>query len=157
MDCNEIETAAKTAGRDDVSVSFVPTKNHRQPSVVVKVGDGNDAGVVIGAHLDTTSGKRETKPGADDDGSGSMTVLESARTVIKSGMKFKKPVYYVWYAAKNLDIGSQAVVKDFQQKKIPVAAVMQFDMTGFAFKNQPTIWIIDDYVDPALTKFLGEM
>ncbi len=154
----QIEAAATAAGRHDVSIQFVKTNGYKQPSVVAKLGNGNEAGVVIGAHMDTTDSYSGNKPGADDDGSGSMTVMESARTVITSGMQFKKPIYFVWYSAEEEGLlGSRAVVADFQKKKIPVEAVMHFDMTGFAYKNQPTIWIIDDYVDDGLTTFLEKI
>lgn len=157
---SEIETAAKSAGRDDVSVVLVDTDGHKQPSVVVRLGKGNEKlpGVVIGAHLDTTSSRFERKPGADDDGSGSMTVMESARTIITSGATFKKPVYFIWYSAEELGlIGSQNVVSLFQSEKIPVSGVMHFDMTGFAYRNDPSIWLMKDYVDAKLTDFVEQI
>lgn len=158
---SEIETTAKNAGRDDVQVTLVDTDGHRQPSVVVMVGPKEYRtipGTVIGAHLDTTSGRRERKPGADDDGSGSMTVLESARTIIESGVKFKKPIYFIWYSAEELGLlGSQQVVEFFGSEKIPVSAVMHFDMTGYAYRNEPTIWLMKDYVDSPLTNFTEEI
>ena len=154
----QVEDIAEKAGLDNVTVYFVETKNYKQPSVVAKFGDSNEPGVVIGAHMDTTSSYFERKPGADDDGSGSMTVLESARTIMSSGMTFKKPIYFVWYSAEEEGlIGSQHVVKDFKKKNIPVDAVMHFDMTGYAHKNEPTIWLIDDNVDDGLTAFLEKI
>lgn len=156
----EIETAAKAAGRDDVNVTLVDTDGHKQPSVVVRLGKGNEKlpGVVIGAHLDTTSSRFERKPGADDDGSGSMTVMESARTIIASGATFKKPVYFIWYSAEELGlIGSQNVVSLFQSENIPVSGVMHFDMTGFAYRNDPAIWLMKDYVDSKLTDFVEQI
>lgn len=160
---SEIETAAKNAGReDDVHVVLVDTDGHMQPSVVVIVGPEEYRtipGTVVGAHLDTTSsGRRERKPGADDDGSGSMTVLEAARTIIESGIKFKKPIYFIWYSAEELGLlGSQQVVELFGNEKIPVSAVMHFDMTGYAHRNEPTIWLMKDNVDSALTNFTEKL
>lgn len=160
---SEIETAAKNAGReDDVHVVLVDTDGHEQPSVVVIIGPEkyrNIPGVVVGAHLDTTeSDINEIKPGADDDGSGSMTVLESARTIIESGIKFNKPIYFIWYSAEELGmLGSQQVVELFGNEKVPVSAVMHFDMTGYAYRNEPTIWLMKDYVDSALTNFTEEL
>ena len=155
---SEIETAAHAAGRHDITVSFIKTTGHKQPSVVAKLGNGQGAGVVIGAHMDTTSGYYGKKPGADDDGSGSMTVLESARTIIESGATFKHPIYFIWYSAEELGlIGSQNVVAKFQQDHIPIAAVMHFDMTGFAYHNEPTIWLMKDNVDSDLTNFVDQI
>ena len=104
------------SGRSDVSIYFVPTGTYKQPSVVAKFGTSNEPGIVIGGHMDTTSGM---KPGADDDGTGSITVLEAADILIKSGLSFKKPIYFIWYAAEEVGlVGSQYVVKDFKAKNI---------------------------------------
>ncbi|HTM64348.1 MAG TPA: M20/M25/M40 family metallo-hydrolase [Gammaproteobacteria bacterium] len=155
---SEIETMAKSAGRNDVTVYTVATSGYRQPSVIAKIGTGNNAGVVIGAHMDTTSSRFERKPGADDDGSGSMTAMESARTLISSGAKFNKPIYFIWYSAEEEGlVGSQDVVADFQKKNIPVDGVMHFDMTGYAHKGDPTIWLMEDNVDAGLTAFLEKI
>jgi leucyl aminopeptidase len=148
---------AKQHNRNDISVYTVATgTDYKQPSVVVKIGTSNDPGIVIGGHMDTiTSSWSGVKPGADDDGSGSMTVMGVARTLISSGMHFKKPIYIIWYSAEELGlVGSGYVVRDFVKKKIPVDAVIQFDMTGFAFKNDPTLWLVTDHVNKDLTAYL---
>ncbi|EKD70061.1 MAG: Aminopeptidase [uncultured bacterium] len=152
---SQVETLAKNNGRNDVTVYFVQTGGYKQPSVVAKIGNGNDPAAVIGGHMDTLSSSWELKPGADDDGSGSVTVLEAARVLLNSGMHFKKPIYLVWYAAEEMGlVGSQYVVKDFQAKKIPVDAVMQLDMTAYEYHNEPTIWLMDDYVNKDVSKFV---
>ena len=97
------------------------------------------------------------KPGADDDASGTVTVLEAARTLLASGMQFNKPIYFIWYAAEEDGLlGSRDVVSQFKNKNIPIDAVLQLDMTGYAGKNQsnPTMWLINDYVNQSLTAFL---
>jgi len=156
---SQMETLAKDTGHDDVTAYYVQTGgNYKQPSVVVKVGNSNEAGVVIGAHMDTLSSMSSLKPGADDDGSGSATVMEAARTLLASGMHFNKPIYFIWYAAEEQGlVGSQRVVADFKQKKIPVNAVVHFDMTGYAYKNETTMWLMDDYTDDNLTSFMSEL
>ena len=152
----EVETLAKNNGRTDVTVYLVPTGNYLQPSVVAKIGSSTEAGVVIGAHMDTLSKSvLENKPGADDDGSGTVTVLEVARTLLGSDMHFKKPIYLIWYAAEEMGlVGSQYVVADFKKNNIPVSEVMQLDMTGYAHQNSPTMWLMDDNVNKELTGFL---
>lgn len=152
----QIETLASQYGRKDVSYTFVPTgSRYKQPSLVIKVGASNDPGIVVGGHMDTLNSTFELKPGADDDGTGTVTVLAVARTLFASGMQFKKPIYFIWYSAEEMGlVGSQYVVADFKQKNIPVAAVIQLDMTGYAYKNEPTMWLMNDNVDANLTAFL---
>jgi leucyl aminopeptidase len=151
---SQMEAMAK--GRCDVKVYLVPTGNYKQPSVVVKIGSASRPGIVLGAHMDTLLARSGTMmPGADDDGTGAVTLFEVARTVLSSGMRFKKPVYFVWYAAEEIGlVGSQYVVKDFKNKNIPVSEVMQLDMTGYANKNDLTMWLIDDNVNKDLTTYL---
>jgi len=152
----QVEGIAAEYQRDDVTIFFVQTGDYyKQPSLVVKVGTSDDPGIVVGGHMDTLSSRWENKPGADDDGSGSVTVLETARTILSSGMHFKKPIYFVWYAAEEMGlVGSRYVVRHFVNNHIPVDAVIQMDMTGYAYKNQPTMWLINDHVDSVLTNYL---
>lgn len=154
-----IELITEYNKRNDVTIHTVATgSSYKQPSVVVKMGNGTGPGIVIGAHMDTLSASFSKKPGADDDGSGSVTVLEVARTLLASNMQFKKPVYFVWYAAEEMGlVGSSYVVADFKKKNIPVDAVIQFDMTGYAYQNEPTMWLISDYTNKDLTAYVEKL
>ncbi len=156
-----VETMAKTYGHtDDVSAFLIPTGSfYQQPSVVAKFGNADEPGIVVGAHMDTLHGSTfNHKPGADDDGSGTTVVLEVARTLLASGYHFKKPIYFIWYAAEEEGlVGSQYVVDNFIQKNIPVSEVIHFDMTGYRHENDPTIWLYDDNTDSDLTGFLATL
>lgn len=153
---DNIEKMAAQYGRKDVSVQLINTGSYyKQPSVVVKVGDSNEPAIVVGGHMDTLQGFFGNMPGADDDGTGSVTVLEIAKTILASNMKFKRPIYFIWYSAEEEGlVGSQYVVAEFKKKNIPVAQVIHMDMTGYANQNDPTLWLIKDYTNPDLTAFL---
>jgi leucyl aminopeptidase len=155
----QVETMAKTYGRNDVHVYFINTGSaYKQPSVIAKIGTSNEPGIVVSGHLDTMKARSSNMPGADDDGSGSVTVLEATRTVLASHMQFKRPIYMIWYAAEEEGlVGSQHVVADFQKQNIPVANVLHFDMTGYTPKNDPTMWVMDDYTSKDLTTFLANL
>lgn len=143
-------------GHENVSVYTVPTRGYAQPSVIMKVGQSVEPGIVISGHMDTVSGWGiYHMPGADDDGSGSVTVLEAARTLLAARMPLKRPVYFVWYAAEEEGlVGSGSVVAAFKEKNIPVKSVLHFDMTGYEYRNDPTMWLLQDYTNPALTAWL---
>lgn len=129
-----------------------------QPSVVTVIGSDVDApAVVIGAHMDTLDGGR--MPGAGDDGSGSAVIMEMARVLLESDVLLKHPVYIIWYSAEERGlIGSKRVVDDFEEKGIRVKAAIQFDMAGFRRqKNNPTMWVYNDYTDIALTDFVEKL
>lgn len=154
----QVAEMAKQYGRDDVSIRLVPTPGYKQPSIVAKIGTSNEPGIVIGGHMDTTSSS-DRQPGADDDGSGSVTVLEVTRSLLSSDVRFKKPIYVMWYAAEEAGlVGSQYVVRDFKEKKIPVSEVLHLDMTGFPDSQNPSaIWLIGDYVNKDLTNYLKKL
>lgn len=156
---DEVENIARENNRNDVTVYFIPTGDeYKQSSVIVKIGNSLEPGIVIGGHMDTLSSTKTDKPGADDDGTGSVTVLEIARTLISSKMNFKKPIYLLWYAAEEEGlVGSAYVVSEFKNKKIPIDAVIHFDLTGYAYKNEKTMWLISDYVDQDLTAYLEKL
>jgi leucyl aminopeptidase len=153
---DNIESLAKQYGRDDVTVQLITTgTKYKQPSVVVKVGTSTEPAIVIGAHMDTLMSYFGNMPGADDDGSGSVTVLEVAKTMMASHMQFKRPIYFIWYSAEEEGlVGSQYVVAAFKKQNIPVAQVLHMDMTGYSYQNDPTLWLIKDHTNPELTAYL---
>lgn len=154
----KFEAMAVESGRQDTAAYFVETgPNYPQPSLVTVIGTGSkEKAIVIGAHMDTLSG---AMPGADDDGSGSATVMEMARILLESPYHFKRPVYIIWYAAEERGlVGSQYVVNDFINKKIPVAAAIQFDMTGYRHNEKDsTMWIFRDFTDGYLNQFIKRL
>ena len=78
-----------------------------------------------------------------------------AKTLLASNMQFKRPIYFIWYSAEEEGlVGSQYVVAAFKKQNIPVAQVLHMDMTGYANKNDPTLWLIKDYTNADLTSYL---
>lgn len=156
----QFEAMAKAYQRNDVATYFVETGYwYKQPSVVTVIGKDIKAdAVVLGAHMDTLSGKM---PGAGDDASGSSSLMETARVLLSSKKPLKHPVYIIWYAAEERGlVGSQYVVSDFQKKRIPVKAAIQFDMTGFRNDaNDNTIWVYTDSgaTHPGLSAFVEDL
>lgn len=154
---NRVETFVNNNLRDDVTIDLVQSGNkYKQPSVVVKIGNADEPGVVISAHIDTPRAiNNYNMPGADDDGSGCVTVLETLRVILASDIRFKKPLYFIWYAAEEEGlVGSSNVVESFKNNNVPIDGVLQLDLTGYAPRNEPTMWIIDDYVDNNLATYL---
>ena len=75
-----------------------------------------------------TSGRA---PGADDDGSGSVNLLEAFRVLVTSGFQPESPVEFHWYAGEEAGLlGSQAIARDYKAKNIEVKGMLQLDMTA---------------------------
>lgn len=144
----------------DIEIQTVATPGENsQPSIVVKYGKNlTGPAVVIGSHFDTLASNKEYKPGADDNASGSVTLLEILRVLANSHTKLQKPVYFIWYAAKEQgELGSQSVVKYFNRKHISVAAALNLDKTGYMVKENNGIGLTDDYTDISLTAFAADL
>jgi leucyl aminopeptidase len=96
-------------------------------------------------------------PGADDDGSGTTTVIETLTILINSGYTpTKRVLEFHFYAAEEGGLlGSQKVVESYMKDKKDVYAVLHSDMTGYQPDGKsPFIAVARDNVDKALTDVL---
>ncbi len=133
-------------------------KGYPQPSVVAMIpgSDPTLGGIVLGGHLDTYT---KDKPGADDDGSGAAAVMEALTTAAATQGRFKRDLYFIWYAAEERGlVGSSRVVQYFAQNKMSVRAAMQLDMVGYKSpKDQNDIYLVTDYTNDELTKTTAQL
>jgi len=129
-----------------------------QNSIILRINGSSaaDEVVVIGAHLDSTNmWPFLPAPGADDDGSGSVTILEAYRALITSDFRPERTVEFHWYSAEEGGLlGSQAVAKDYESRSVNVIAMSQYDMTAWVKQGtREEVGIITDFTDHSLTKF----
>jgi leucyl aminopeptidase len=129
-----------------------------QNSIILRInGSSDDDGVVvIAAHQDSTNmWPFLPAPGADDDGSGTVTILEAYRALIAADFRPVRTVEFHWYSAEEGGLlGSQAVAKDYESRSINVLAMSQFDMTAWVKRGtREEVGVITDFTDPNLTKF----
>jgi len=150
---------ANAGGRNDVSVELFP-HTWLQSSVVARIqgsGPNADEVVIIGAHEDSINGgATKRSPGADDDASGTSSVLEIFRVLANSGFQPDRTVEFHTYSAEEVGLrGSQAIAESYQKQGIPVYAQMQLDMVFYVKPGTtPTFGIITDFVNADLTAFL---
>lgn len=129
-----------------------------QNSIVARInGTGaTDSTVIVGAHQDSTNiWPFLPAPGADDDGSGSTTILEAYRALLEYGFAPSRNVEFHWYSAEEGGLlGSQAIAQAYEQKDADVYAMSQFDMTAWVKKGVPEkVGLINDFVSPELLDF----
>jgi len=143
-------------GRKDITVSFFP-HTWLQPSVVARIvgsGPNKDEVVVIGAHEDSVNSRPGNAPGADDDASGTSTVLEVFRVLAEQNFVPSRTLEFHTYSAEEVGLrGSMAIANDYQKKGVNVVAMNQFDMTMYP-GNAGKVGVVNDFVDSDLTKFL---
>ncbi|KAI0070534.1 Zn-dependent exopeptidase [Panus rudis PR-1116 ss-1] len=158
---NKVKSYA--SGRSDITVNPF-THSWTQYSVIAKI-PGTKASspvTIIGAHLDSinlnspTSGRA---PGSDDDGTGTVNLLEAFRALIDAGFKPSTPVEFHWYSGEEGGLlGSQAIASNYKQAGTQVKAFMELDMSGyFAPGSKEVIALESDYVDDGLNTFLKSL
>lgn len=163
----KVNQIIKDAGAEDtVFVEGFP-HSWQQHSVIATIPGQSNSTVVIGAHQDSVNlwlPSVLAAPGADDDGSGSVTILEVFRTLLQSEDvvkgKASNTIEFHWYSAEEGGLlGSQAIFKSYEEAGRDVKAMLQQDMTGYVQKTldagQPeSVGVITDFVDPGLTAFI---
>ncbi|KAH9853778.1 peptidase [Lenzites betulinus] len=152
------EKFAPSALKDAISIQEFP-HSWAQSSVIVRINGTSptdDGVVVIGAHLDSTNNwPFLPAPGADDDGSGSMSILEAYRGLVAAGFQPERAVEFHWYSAEEGGLlGSQAIAQAYEGRDLNIIAMSQYDMTAWVKRGtQPQVGIITDFVDPDLTEY----
>ena len=138
-----------------------------QFSIIARIPGKSNKTVVIGAHQDSINlflPSFLAAPGADDDGSGTVTILEALRVLLQSQdiVKGKAPntIEFHWYSAEEGGLlGSQAIFSSYHDSGRDIKAMLQQDMTGYVHQTieagEPeSVGVITDYVDPGLTEFI---
>lgn len=152
------ENLAKAHGRNDVEVQEVTAgKNYLQKTIYARIRgtDSTLPGILIGGHMDTL---RSNKPGADDDASGTTVVAELYRAVLDSGMKFKRDIYFTYYAAEEVGlVGSNVMAKQFKSSGVKLRGVLQFDMVGYNAQEPLPMHFVEDNVSNELTQFTKDL
>jgi len=117
--------------------------------------------VIVGAHQDSINmwlPQYGRAPGADDDGSGTVTILEAFRALVAGQFKPNRPVEFHWYSAEEAGLlGSQAIALEYEKEGKDVIGMIQNDMTGYIGKNPESIGIVIDFVSESLTAFVKKL
>lgn len=138
-----------------------------QFSIIARIPGQSNNTVVLGAHQDSINlflPSILAAPGADDDGSGTVTILESLRALLQSEAisqgQAENTLEFHWYSAEEGGLlGSQAVYSQYKKDQRNVKAMLQQDMTGYVQGTldaglKESVGVIVDYVDQGLTNFI---
>lgn len=167
---SQIQAIIKESGaKADIYAEPFP-HTWQQSSIIAHIPGKSESTVVIGAHQDSINlwlPSILAAPGADDDGSGTVTILEAFRTFllsdeVKNG-KLENTVEFHWYSAEEGGLlGSQAIFSHYEKQKRDVKAMLQQDMTGYVQRTldagkPESVGVIVDYVDSKLTDFIKKI
>ncbi|OQO05347.1 Leucine aminopeptidase 1 [Cryoendolithus antarcticus] len=141
-----------------------------QNSIIAILPGKSEKTVVIGAHQDSINlflPSILAAPGADDDGSGTVTILEALRVLLQDPAiahgRAENTLEFHWYSAEEGGLlGSQAIFSAYEKQGRDVKAMLQQDMTGYthgtiAAGEPESVGVITDFVDPGLTTFIKKV
>lgn len=88
-------------------------------------------------------------PGADDDASGTTSILSAFKSLVESGFKpTHSPVEFQWASAEEGGLlGSNAIAQDYASRGVKVRAMLQMDMTAVSprpLRGQPSAGSLHD-------------
>ncbi|PBK89791.1 Zn-dependent exopeptidase [Armillaria gallica] len=116
-----------------------------------------DPTTVIGAHCDSLNlaNPFDPAPGADDDGSGTVTILEAYRALLVANYVPLSPLEFHFYAAEEGGLlGSQDIVAAYEVAGKRVKAMQQYDMTAWVKAGtSEAISVMTNDIDRDLREF----
>lgn len=141
----------KHDGWDQFSI-IVSVKGEETPENIVVLGSHQDSMNLILPSL-------LPAPGADDDGSGTVTNLETLRLYVEllsKGYRPKNTIEFHFYSAEEGGmLGSLDLFTAYFERQKKVTAMLQQDMTGYVQDpNDEHVGIITDHTTPQLTDFI---
>lgn len=103
--------------------------------------------LVVGSHIDSTAGwpnrSENVAPGADDDASGTVAVIEIVRAIIK--MKPGCTIRFCHFSGEEQGLlGSEAYAADLAKAKANVIGMIQMDMVGYCRAGSNRVDVHDD-------------
>jgi len=109
--------------------------------------------IVMGAHYDCIP-TRARGPGADDNGSGTMNLMEFAALVNLTGVKFERTLRIVSFSGEEQGlVGSRAYARNLAENNVNVVAMFNSDMLGWVLPGKPmTLGMKDRFIDKELLK-----
>ncbi|KIJ11085.1 hypothetical protein PAXINDRAFT_119169 [Paxillus involutus ATCC 200175] len=128
-----LETFTHSFPQPSVLARFEPASGRVSPNPTIATQR-----IIIGAHQDSANYRFPLlpAPGADDDGSGTVTILEAFRALVEAGFKPERPVEFHWYAAEEGGLlGRNDIATEYLQYRKEVGAMIQFDMTSYVPKD----------------------
>lgn len=112
--------------------------------------------IVVGGHLDSIS-SGNLAPGADDNASGSASILEALRVFITKGQP-ERTVEFFWYAGEESGLlGSSEIAQQYKRESKDVVAALQLDMTMFPGAGKFVIMNTTDFTSAWLQNYLKLM
>ena len=113
--------------------------------------------MILGAHFDSTGGSPNARgPGADDNGSGVVVLLETLWVLVENGFKPRNTLEFHFYSGEEGGLlGSGDIWRNYKATRKSVLAFVNTDQAGYSPSKKISVY--DDYADTGLTGFVRKV
>ena len=146
-----------------ISVEQIGHDGTPQRSIRVRVKGASKPNeiLVLGGHLDSIAGfwggARNEAPGADDNASGSASLVEILRVLLQQPQP-QRTIEFMWYAGEEGGlIGSAEIAADYKSAGKEVIGVLQLDMTAFPGDGVQVVGLMEDFTSSWLNSYLESL
>lgn len=127
------------------------------PNIIAIWPGQTDEVVILGAHYDSRGPSRnsptQVAPGANDDGSGTVALMEIARVISQAQARFRASIHLNFYCGEEQGlVGSGALAQRYLEDKTNVIAMIQADMIAYRLTGPNQLGIALDAADEALVQ-----
>ncbi|KAL8951608.1 MAG: hypothetical protein Q9222_002434 [Ikaeria aurantiellina] len=142
-----------SASNSKITVSQF-SHSYSQPSIIARIPGTSPSLIVVGAHFDSTGGSTTARgPGADDNGSGVVVIMEALRVLASSKYAPKNTLEFHFYSGEEGGLlGSADVWRSYKSQGKSVLAFMNQDMAGYSPSGKISSY--NDYADTGLTAYV---
>ncbi|KAF2278690.1 leucine aminopeptidase 1 [Westerdykella ornata] len=161
---SRVQAVIRDSGSTKASARAFTHTSWTQNSIIATIPGKSSNTIVLGAHLDSVGSTPTGRaPGADDDGSGTMTILEAMRVLLTDPLvasgQAANTIEFHWYAAEEGGLlGSQAIFTNYKNSGKVVKAMLQQDMTGYVKPGvKEVVGVVTDYVDAGMTTYVKKV
>ncbi|KAI4186222.1 MAG: hypothetical protein LQ348_004252 [Seirophora lacunosa] len=148
---NQIKSIA--ASNPAITVSQF-SHSYAQPSLIARIPGSSPNLVVVGAHFDSTGGSSTARgPGADDNGSGVVVLLEALRVLASNRFAPRNTLEFHFYSGEEGGLlGSADIWRSYRSAGKNVLAFVNTDMAGYSPSGKISVY--NDYADTGLTAYV---
>ncbi|KAH8101292.1 hypothetical protein BXZ70DRAFT_935491 [Cristinia sonorae] len=154
--------AKKRFEETGASCELVPFLTGFGPNVICKYPaiTNTTETVLLSAHYDSRGSFGSTRaPGGDDDGSGTIAILNIARTIARRGITFKKNVELCLFAGEEQGLlGSRAYARELRSRDADLVLMIQADMLAYHAAGEPAQLGLPDIIGtPEVTELVAKV
>jgi len=135
---------------------FIHTSGDTMYNIIGTLKGEGDGYYIYAAHYDATAyntpdwdWRTDPAPGADDNGSGVVSVLEAARVLSSSGLRFPFSIKFIFFSGEEFRmVGSKTYASEASQRGDNILGMINSDMIGYGGEadligDRRSQWLLD--------------